>query len=74
LLNARPLYGTKLMPQLTPDEQVLQALDCVGAYGKNRAKWLAHFLLEYRNDYLFYDEETAVQQAIHVANQKLKIT
>jgi hypothetical protein len=62
------------MPQLTPEEQVLQALDCASAYGKNRAKWLSHFLLEYRNDYLFYDEETTVQRALHVANQKLGLT
>jgi hypothetical protein len=63
------------MLQLTPEEQVLQALDCASAYGVRKSDWLASFLCSYSfYDRQSYAHETNVSQAISEANAAWSIS
>jgi hypothetical protein len=58
------------MLQLTPEEQVLQALDCASAYGVRKSDWLASFLCSYSfYDRLSYAHEERVRLSISEANE-----
>jgi hypothetical protein len=58
------------MLQLTPEEQVLQALDCASAYGVKKTEWLSCFLCCYSfYSYSTYTHEEGVQLAISEANE-----
>jgi hypothetical protein len=64
------------MLQLTPEEQVLQALDCASAYGIKKSDWMRAFLswLSFQRQERYEEPlEMSVDIAIREANDYWEI-